>query len=108
MKAKDLFKFKGICHATMKKEKRFVEMHLCKKSCEVISFHCSCPAGNSGYCNHIFVILFERADHSLHLLKSVPLELTCTSKIRQWGVPNEKYCRKASVMETIIQKREKS
>ena len=28
MKAKDLFKFKGVCHATMKKEKRFVQVHL--------------------------------------------------------------------------------
>ena len=53
-------------------------------------------------------MLCEIADYSLHLLKSIPLELACTSKIRQWGVSGEKYCRKASVMETIIQKRGKS
>ena len=28
MKTKDLFKFKGVCHATMKNYKRFVEAHL--------------------------------------------------------------------------------
>ena len=53
-------------------------------------------------------ILYEIANYSLHSLKSVTLELACTSKIRQWVVPGEKYCRKASVMETIIQKRKKS
>ena len=53
-------------------------------------------------------MLYEIADYSLHSLKSAPLELACTSKIRQLGVPREKYCRKAPVMETIIQKREKS
>ena len=108
MKAKDFFEFKGVCHTSMKKEKRFIEVHLCRKSSKVISSHRSCPAGNSGYCNHIMVMLYEIADYSLHSLKSVPLELACTSKIRQWGVPSEKYYRKAPVMETIIQKREKS
>ena len=53
------------------------------------------------------VILYEIAYFSLNSLKSVPLELACTSTIRHWGVPGEKYCRKAPVMETIIQKIEK-
>ena len=111
MEVEDLFKFKGVCQVNMKslkKEKRFVEVHLCRKPSEVISSHRSCPAGNSGYCNHIMAMLYEIADYSLHSLKYVPLELACTSKIRQWGVPGEKYCRKAPVMEAIIQKREKS
>ena len=108
MKAKDLFKFKGVCHASMKKEKRFVEVHLCRKSSKVISSHYSFPARNSGYSNHIMAILYEIADYYLHSLKFIPLELACTSKIRQWGVPGEKYYRKAPVTETIIQKREKS
>ena len=41
MKAKDLSKFKGVCQASMKKEKRFVEMHLCRKSSKVISIQWS-------------------------------------------------------------------
>ena len=108
MIAKDLLKFKGVCHASMKKGKRFVDLHLCRKSFNVLSSHCSCPAGNSGYCNNIMAKLYEIADYSLHSLKFVPLELACTSKIRQRGVPGEKYCRKSPVMEIIIQKREKS
>ena len=82
MKAKDLFKFKGVCHASMKKENRFVEVHLCRKSPKVMSSHCSCPVGNSDYCNHIMAMLYEIADYSLRLLTSVPLELAWTSKIR--------------------------
>ena len=53
-------------------------------------------------------MLYQIADYSLHSLQSVPLELACPTKIRKWGVPGEKYCRKASVMETIIQKCERS
>ena len=53
-------------------------------------------------------MLYEIADYSLHSLQSVPLELACTSKIRQWGVPGEKYCRKAPVTETVIQRHKKS
>ena len=81
MKAKDLFKFKCVCHASMKKEKRFVEVHLSRKSSKVKSNHCSCPVGNSGYCNHIMDMFYEIADYSLHSLKSVPLEFVCTSKL---------------------------
>ena len=49
MQAKGLFKFKGVCHANMKKQKRFVKVHLCRKSSKVISSHCSCPTGNRGF-----------------------------------------------------------
>ena len=52
-------------------------------------------------------MLYETADYSFNSFESIPLELACTSKIKQWGVPGEKYCRKAPIMETIIQKREK-
>ena len=64
----------------MKKEQHFVEVHLCRKSSKVISSDCSCPAGNSGYWNHIVAMLYELADYSLHSLKSVPLESAYTSK----------------------------
>ena len=82
MKAKDLFKFKGACQASMKKEKRFVEIHLCRNYLKVISSIFSCLAGGNAYYNHIMAMLYEIADYSLNSLKSVPLELACTSKIR--------------------------
>ena len=37
VKAKDLFKVKSVCRASMKKEKGFVEVHLCRKSPKVTS-----------------------------------------------------------------------
>ena len=49
---------------------------------------CDCPAGNLGYCNHIMALLFELADYSLSELKTVPVEIACTSKSRQWDVPS--------------------
>ena len=92
----------------IKKEKRFGEVHLCRKSSKVISSYFSCPAGSIYYCNYIMVMLYEIEHCSLHSLKFVSLELACTSKIRQWEVPGQNYCRKAPVMTTIIQKRRKS
>ena len=75
MKSKDLFKFKGVCQTSLKKEKRFVQMHLCIKSSKVVSSICSCLDGGSGYYNHIMAMLYEIADYSLSSLKSVPLKL---------------------------------
>ena len=91
----------------LKREKRFVEVHLRRKSSKIISSHFSSPTGSIGYCNYIMAMLYEIAHCSLHSLKSFPLELACTSKIKQWGVSSQNYCRKAPVMKIIIQKREK-
>ena len=33
---------------------------------------CSCPAGKSGYCNHVMALLFELTDYSLNQLKAIP------------------------------------
>ena len=38
----------------------------------VSSADCSCPAGKSGYCNHVMALLLELADYSLRGLKRVP------------------------------------
>ena len=68
----------------MKKEKRFVNVSLSISTGEVIEGSCSCPAGNSGYCNHVMALLLEIADYSLSQLKEVPDEIACTSRLRQW------------------------
>lgn len=98
MKAKDLFKFECIFHISMEKEKHFVQVHLCRKLS-----HSSYPAGNGSYCNHIMTTFFVISDYSLNALIFFPLELICTSKIRQWIIAGKKYCSKAPVMETIKQ-----
>lgn len=99
----EYFKIKALCKASMKKEKRSVFVQLDKTLGEVKSAKCSCPAGKSGYCNHVMALLFELADYSLNQLKHIPEEISCTSRIRQWGIPGE-MCIKAPVMSTTIQK----
>ena len=70
------FNIKAFCKASMKKEKRSVSVTLDKKNGEVKCAKCSCPAGKSGYCNHVMALLFEIADYSLNRLKCIPEEIS--------------------------------
>ena len=45
-----------------------------KTNRDIIFAKYSCPAGESGYCNHIMALLFEIVDYSLHQLISIPEE----------------------------------
>lgn len=47
-------------------------------------------------------LLFELADYSLNQLEQVPEEISCTSKLRQWGIPGEKSTIKEPVMSCSI------
>ena len=102
--AKNVFQAKGLCKASMKKEKREVIVHLSKISSHVMYAYCSCPAGLSGYCNHVMALLLELADYSMKFLKKVPTEISCTSKQRQWGIPGEKNISKAPIMSSTIKR----
>lgn len=97
------FNVKALCKASMKKDKRSVFVQLDKTAGDIKRAKCSCPAGKSGYCNHVMALLFELADYSLNQLKHIPDEISCTSRLRQWGIPGET-CIKAPVMKTTIQK----
>ena len=77
------------CKASMKKEFRSMEVSLDRNTGFVTAAKCSCPAGNSAYCNHIMVLLLQLADYLLNQLDSVQEEISCTSKNRQWGIPSE-------------------
>ena len=98
------FFIKAKCKASMKKEVRNVNVTLDKKTGLVVKAACTCPAGNSGYCNHVMALLFELADYCLNRLKTVPEEIACTSKIRQWGIPGENSSHKEAVMKKTVQK----
>lgn len=91
--SKNTITFKGKCKASMKAETRSMNVVISLKSSKVIKGHCNCPAGKSGYCNHVMALLFQVADYSLHQTKCIPEEVSCTSQKRQWGVPtdNQKY-----------------
>ena len=68
----ELFFVKAKCKASMKKEFRNIEISLSRSNGLVISGKCTCPAGNSSYCNHVMALLLEIADYSLNELKVVP------------------------------------
>ena len=91
----------------MKKEKRRVKVKLNRRNRKVESGSCTCPAGNSAYCNRVIGLLLKIADYSLHQLSRVPKEILCTSRLRQWGgrgVPGEKYTPKPPIMQTVLKK----
>ena len=81
-KTKNLFKVKGLCKASMKKDLRKVFVSINRATSMVSSADCSCPAGKSGYCNHVMALLLELADYSLRGLKKFPEEKACTSVAR--------------------------
>ena len=82
-------------------------MKLSTITSKVLNDSCSCPAGKSGYCNHVMALLLELADYSLRQFKSVPEGIVCASRLRQWGVPGETM-QKAPVMETTVKKQASS
>ena len=66
----------------MKREIRSMEVGINKINCDIIFAKCSCPAGDSGYFNHILALLFDIADNSLHQLISIPEEEASISMAR--------------------------
>ena len=90
---KGIFYVKGLCKASMKKEKRSVAVKLCTTTRKVLDGSCSCPAGKSGYCNHVMALLLELADYSLSQFKSVPEKLPAQAGFAN-GMYLEKPCKK--------------
>ena len=103
-KLKTYFRVKGLCKESLKIDLRKVFVSINRATSMVFSADCRCPAGRSGYCNHVMALLLELADYSLRGLKKVPEEKACTSVARQWGIPGNKDLPKAPVMSTTIKK----
>ena len=53
-RTKNLFKVKGLCKASTKKDLRKVFASINRATSVVSSADCSCPAGKSGYYNHVW------------------------------------------------------
>ena len=49
-------------------------------------------------------LLFEIDDYSLHQLSRIPEEISCTSRLRHWKAPGEKYTPKSPIMHTALKK----
>ena len=88
----------------MKKELRSIGVCLSKNDGNVLSACCSCPAGNSEYCNHIMALLFEIANYALKGHVTVPEEVSCTSGLRQWGIPSSHKKFHEPIMNTTVAK----
>ena len=58
----EIFVVKARCMASMKKGSRDVVVVLDRSSAIVSEAKYMCPAGNSGYCNHVMALLLELAD----------------------------------------------
>ena len=96
------FYVKARCRVSMEKEHRKALVQLCKRTGEVHKATCSCPAGKSGYCNHVMALLYEIAEYSLNSLTQVPQEKACTSVLRKWGVPGNKEVTKEAILKTTL------
>ena len=64
----------------MKKKFRYVEGSVNQTPAFVISAKCSCPAGNSEFCNHIMTLDYP----NLNQFNFVPEDISCTKKSQQW------------------------
>ena len=88
----------------MKKDLRKAFVSINRATSMVSSTDCSCPAGKSGYCNHVMALLLELADYSVRGLKKVLEEKACPSVARQCGILGNKDLQKAPVMSTTIKR----
>ena len=88
----------------MKREIRPMEVGINKANFDIIFVKCSCPAGESGYCNHVMVLLFEIPDYSLYQLILIPEEKACTSMAQMRGAPAAISNAKQPIMVITIRK----
>ena len=100
----DYVKIKCKCQASMKNILRDIIVTIDRHTSEVTKSHCTCPAGLSGYCNHVMALLLQLATFSLLGITKIPGETACTSMARQWGVPGDKEFPRAPIMSTSISK----
>ena len=70
----------------------------------VVNASCSCVAGLSGSCNHVFALLHQTGDYSKAATKCVPTEVSKTSTIQQWDKPRWQGVNAESIMSTTVQK----
>lgn len=79
---------KGICQASKRSKKRYNKsVALQKTSGNVEYANCECPQGTAGFCSHVMAMLTELAEYSLLQLRTIPEEISCTSRAREWGIP---------------------
>ena len=81
---------KAKCKTSMKNVVRDLMVYISRLTISVRKGYYSCPAGNSGYCNHVIALLFELAEYSLSLFENIPEEIFCASRLREWDIQSHK------------------
>ena len=87
---------------TTKKKNKIIKLQLAIDTGTVQYASCTCRQGDGGLCHHVVALLLELAEYSLSMLKEVPDELACTSRLRAWGVPGNTSMAKEPIMATKI------
>ena len=98
-------------HPSMKKDRVYsVSIIIQESTCSVTTACCSCPAGLSGYCNHVTAMLYCLEDY-IHLGLQENERKGYTERLQTWNQPrmhNAVPCPSDSVRKTFgIQKRPK-
>ena len=88
-------------HASMKKLKYTVYVHLHQDTGKVSYASCSCVAGRGGCCKHVAALLFQILDFIQLELSEVPDDLTCTQLLQQWHVPSSEDLKTALLFDNI-------
>ena len=84
----DTVYIKSNCLPEMRKDRVYcVRMCLSKKSYDIVSAECGCPAGCGpcGSCKHIGALSYALAE--FFRVKYAPGTLTCTDRLQQWNHP---------------------
>ena len=72
--------------------------------CKVYDAYCSCVAGASGFCNHVFGVLYTLSHYAKSGIKEIPSDLSRTSQPQQWDKPRIAGIRAEPMMEIEIRK----
>ncbi|XP_052283730.1 uncharacterized protein LOC127880484 [Dreissena polymorpha] len=92
------------CFRSMKK-RTSPHAHVClDKKGAVTSGKCSCVAGVSGQCNHVYALLYTIDRHMKLKLTEFPREKTCTEMPSKWTKPRTEGIRSEAVMSNRVVK----
>lgn len=63
---------------------------------------CNCKAGAQGRCKHVGATLYQLNDYKESNMASIPEELACTERPRQWGVKKQKQGTNTQCFDSLV------
>lgn len=86
---KTAFEIKSVVGASFSRDRYRVSVKI-NIDGTVLQGSCNCKAGAQGRCKHVAATLFQINDYMDSNMTSIPDEVACTEKPRQWGVRKQK------------------